>query len=117
LSVSLEKNRDDWTDQVYKRDPRLKTACSILIEPGYRRPMDTQEREWLKSFVSLASVGDTTPAQTLTELFSTRFEGGSGEFVRQPPVDQDNFLGQRGLSADGMALIVCSRHLQIIPVN
>src|SRR5690606_37016509 len=31
----------------HAQDRRLKTACALFIEPGYRRSMNAQEREWL----------------------------------------------------------------------
>ena len=104
-------------NEAHKRDPRLQTACTVLIEPGYRQPMTTQEREWLKSFTPLATVRGEHPIETLEALWANAPDGGSYEFMRQPPTDQDNFLNQIGLSSDGMALIVCAKHLRIIPTE
>lgn len=102
----------------HKRDRRLKTACAVFIEPGYRRSMNEQEREWLKGFMSLAEVREgVTPITTLGALWANAPEGRSQELLREPPTDQDNFLNQIGMSADGAAVIVCARQLYIIPIE
>src|SRR5690606_19191965 len=92
-------------------------ACALFIEPGYRRSMNAQEREWLRGFTSLATVRGIVPTPTLKALWANALEGGSQDFLRLPPIEQDNFLDRIGLSSDGMALIVCARQLHIIPVE
>ncbi len=101
----------------HERDRRLKTACSIYIEPGYRRPMTVQEREWLRGFTPLDKVGGTALASTLRALWASAPGDYGQDFVCLPPLDQDNFLGQVGHSPDRKALIVCSRQLHIIPAQ
>lgn len=98
------------------KDRRLKTACSISIEPGYRRPMTVQEREWLSSFTPLGDVRGVVPISTLEALWANAPKGWSQDFLRLPPLDQDNFLGRIGLSLDGMALIVSASQLRIVPM-
>ncbi|MDP0929941.1 hypothetical protein Q0601_22400 [Paracoccus onubensis] len=50
-------------------------------------------------------------------MWENALKGGSQDFLRLPPIEQDNFLDRIGLSSDGMALIVCARQLHIIPVE
>ncbi|WP_133492697.1 hypothetical protein [Alcanivorax sp. 24] len=108
-----------WNRNVpaHERDRRLKTACSILIEPGYRRPMSVREREWLGSFTPLDEVRGMVSASTLKALWASIPDGYSQDFVCLPPLDQDDFLGRIGLSSDHEALIVCAKQLHIVPVE
>ena len=98
-------------------EKKLEAACSISIEPGYRQPMTQPEREWLESFSSVAAVCDEALPQTLEAVWANAPDVGSRDFMRLPPVDQDNFLSQIGLSSDGMALIVCAQQLHIVPMD
>lgn len=106
-----------WEIPAHDRDRRLETACTISIEPGYRRPMNEQERKWLRSFTPLDQVRGAVPVSTLDALWANAPDDYTQDFLHLPPLDQDNFLGRIGLSSDGMALIVCARQLHIIPVE
>lgn len=114
-----KRQPSEWNRNIpaHERDRRLETACSIYIEPGYRRPMSVQEREWLRRFTPLDEVRGVVPASTLDALWASAPDDYSQDFVCLPPLDQDNFLGRIGLSSEHEALIVCARQLHIIPVE
>ncbi|MFV0476182.1 MAG: hypothetical protein ACK5MQ_18550 [Pikeienuella sp.] len=102
-------------NDAHARDKRLKTACSISIETGYRRKMSEQESAWLRSAAPLAEIRGAK-APTLTALWASQPTSGNREFMREPPAESGDFLGRISLSADGAALIICAWQLHIVPV-
>ncbi|WP_426955104.1 hypothetical protein [Muricoccus radiodurans] len=99
----------------HHRDPRLRTACHIDIETGFRPTLSEREAAWLRGFVPIASI----PGQ----------EGGGGplaavaapepdlDIIRQPPDELGPVRGRIGLAPEAEALILCTRELRVIPME
>lgn len=107
-----------WSTEnpAHDRDNRLKTACLVRVKPGYRRPLNEEERAWLKSVSPFADVAGFGTAKTLHDLWSIAPVSLAQDYLRLPPTDQDNFLGQIGFSTDDRAMIISTRQLYIVPV-
>lgn len=110
-------NRGDrGRNDAHERDPRLKTACSITLDTGFRPVPTPQELAWLESFSALARIrpeGADTPAS----LRAGRVGDLDLGHVRELPVGLERLIGQIGLSGDGQALILCDRRLCLVPLS
>lgn len=106
----------DWhtENEAHRREPRLATACSVSLQPGFRQEIDDTERMWLAHARSIAQVAGTVP-DTLTALWSNWPHGSGREFIREPVSGCVPLLGQIALSRDEDAVIVCARQLFIVP--
>lgn len=100
----------------HERDPRLKTACHLSLEPGYRQPLSPQERGWLDSFVDIMPVTGKA-VHDLLALRDASPGAGAAPFVREPVAACAPLLGRIGQSADGEGLIVCAGNLLLIPLR
>ncbi|MET3602086.1 hypothetical protein [Martelella mangrovi] len=109
----------DWPapNPAHERDKRLQSACTIRVQPGYRRPMSDQEREQLRSFTPFARSKGLVAPDTLEKLWSRAPDTTAQDYIRLPPTDQDNFLRQIGFSGDGRSMIICGGQLHIVPLE
>jgi hypothetical protein len=116
LAWPAELQRHRLVNPAHDRDPRLAIGCHIEVLTGYRPPVSPEEQAWLDSFQpaarfhfgpnARADIAATAPASE-NEL----------EFVREPPVHFNRYVGRIGLSADGRALIFCGEQLYLIPMS
>lgn len=105
---------DRTVNPAHGREPRLRTACLLEIETGFRLEATAEERAWLDGFVPIASVdGDRRMTPDGVRRLSP--PESELEFIREPPADVERFFGRVGRSADGGALIFCHTQLYLIP--
>ncbi|MET0180959.1 MAG: hypothetical protein ABW194_10840, partial [Novosphingobium sp.] len=50
-----------WTNDWTKREPRLREACHIFIDTGYRPPLSAVERAWVDGFEPALVLNDRPP--------------------------------------------------------
>jgi hypothetical protein len=50
-----------WTNDWTTREPRLREACHIFIDTGYRPPLSETERGWVDGFAASFTLGATVP--------------------------------------------------------
>ena len=104
------------SNPAHDRDPRLRTACSVSVQTGWRPPLSVRDRTWLDGFVPMgstrnwASAGPPDPASRVLSAETLL------EFTRDPPADVARLQGTFGLSAGKEALIVCDDALFVIPL-
>jgi len=103
-----------FTNPAQDRDPRLKTACHLLIDTGFRPPVTQTERGWLASFQSVAPIETTRMSGAAHPSPAAQEEL---EYVREPPAEAGPLFGSVGLSADRMALIFYGAQLYLIAVE
>lgn len=108
-----ELQGDGFDIEAHKTEPRLATACHIAIETGFRPALSAPERVWLDGFEPLHDL-DPGRARSAADLAQAAPESELA-FVREPPEDVERLLGRIGRSADGEALIACTRQLYIVP--
>lgn len=104
-------------NDAHERDPRLETACHVVVETGFRRPMSAEERGWLASAAPLAAVSGVGAAPDLATLAASQPTEASPAFLREPTPETAAVLGRIALSADGAGLILCARELHVIPME
>lgn len=102
------------SNHAHESDPRLATACSVSLQPGYRRPLDAQELAWLETARPIAAVAGQSAA-SLEALWANWPSGSGRDFIREPVAACTPLLGQIALSQNEQAVIVCSRQLFVLP--
>ena len=100
----------------HERDPRLRTACSVSIYPGYRPPLSEPERIWIRTARPLLRLCGERPARSWQELDSARPSVLDVEFARDPVPECERLLGALSLSGDGEGVVVCGNGLLVVPV-
>jgi len=99
------------------RDPRLKTACSVSVQTGWRPSLSARERAWLEGFVPMGATRNWISAQPKDPANRVLYAETLLEFMRHPPADVERFRGMFGLSNDGDALIACDDALYVVPLT
>jgi len=103
-------------NDAHDRDPRLKAACFIMLNTGFRPTPSPAEQAWLESFTPIARIraeGSDTPVSMRAAQVSDLDLG----HVRELPEGLERLIGHIGLSGDGEALIVCDKVLHIVPLS
>ncbi len=103
-----------FTNPAHERDPRLKTACHLVIDTGFRPPVTPTERAWLASFQSVARI--QTWRMSANAQPSPAGEDEL-EYVREPASEAAPLFGSVGFSADHRALIFYGAQLYLIAVE
>lgn len=104
-----------FVNPAHERDPRLKTACHLTIDTGFRPAVTAAEHAWIASFRPIARI-DTGRTSASTARQSPANEREL-EYVRDPPQEAARLFGSVGLPADRMALIFHGAQLCLIPVE
>ncbi len=102
------------TNAAHTRDKRLRTACALTVQTGWRPPLTPPERGWLDAFVPMGRTTNWTSANPRAEFGHGLFAETLIEFMRDPPADLARFRGAFGLAAGGEALIACEDALYLI---
>lgn len=107
------------TNPSHDRDPRLKTACSLNIETGFRVPLTSKERDWLGNYevVSTISGNRIYGRVTAKSILEEPPHQNELEFIREPPSNYEAIYGSVGYSQCREALIFCHAQLYVIPMN
>lgn len=104
-----------FTNPAHDRDPRLKTACHLSIDTGFRPVVSPGEHAWLATFKAVA------PIETgrMSDAAARQSPAGQGEleYVREPPAEAAPLFGSVGLSGDHLALIFYRAQLYLIPLE
>lgn len=103
-----------FTNPAHDRDPRLKTACHLVIDSGFRPLVTPTEHAWLASFESIAPI--ETRGMSATAQHSPAGQEEL-EFVREPPAEAAALFGSVGLSIDRKALIFYGAQLYLVAVE
>lgn len=98
----------------HNRDPRLKTACSVSVQTGWRPSLSARERAWLDGFVPMGPTRNWASTQSQDPAHRVLSAETLLEFMRNPPTDVDRFRGVFGLSSDRGALIACDGALYVV---
>lgn len=98
-----------------RREPRLRRACSVVIEPGFRPALSVLEREQLESSRLLLRLDDDAAPRSLDDLRRRRPSVTNAPFAREPDDSCRRLLGGLHVSADGRTLVVCRDQLLVIP--
>ncbi len=103
-----------FTNPAHDRDPRLKTACHLSIDSGFRPLVTQTEHAWLASFEPIARI-ETSGMSAIAQHSPARQD--ELEFVREPPGDTAPLFGFVGLSGDRKALVFYGSQLYLITVE
>ncbi|MGU3495878.1 hypothetical protein ACLBXM_17695 [Xanthobacteraceae bacterium A53D] len=106
-------NRDNPAEQ---RDNRLRTACHVHVVTGFRPALSMQERSWVSGFQPIAFEGYIGNACMARAGMMPPMETEM-EYVRDAENLVADFGSSLGLSADGLALIVVSQQLFVMPIE
>lgn len=104
-----------FTNPAHDRDPRLKTACLLAIDTGFRPAATPAERGWLASFESVARI--QTEGMSDGAVLQKPAAERELEYVREPPAEAAPLFGSVGLSADRAALIFYGTQLYVVAVE
>lgn len=105
------------TNPAHERDPRLKTACSICITPGYRAILSAVELARVRSARILLRLQGERVADSIGALDEARPSPLDAEFARDPVPECERLLGTIALSSDGETIVMCGRALLLIPMS
>lgn len=103
------------SNPAHDREPRLKTACHITVNVGYRPLVSAADQIRLENFVPIAPI-----VQTGIPLMPAWFRPAPEnilEFIRIPGQEELRIRGWIGHSADRAALIFFNDELVIIPMH
>ncbi|WP_419899545.1 hypothetical protein [Roseomonas sp. USHLN139] len=100
----------------HQHEPRLRQACHIAIETGFRRRLSAQEREWLAHAVPLAE-NPSRPAPSLEALARRPAAEMLLEFAREPEPAMRPWLGQLARGPATEALIFCQGQFCLVPTG
>jgi hypothetical protein len=103
-----------FRNPAHDRDPRLKTACHLSIDSGFRPPVTQAERAWLASFEPVAAIGGRRMPATAQPCPAAQEEL---EYVREAPAEAAPLFGSVGLPADRKALIFYGAQLYLTTVE
>jgi hypothetical protein len=103
-----------FTNPAHERDPRLKAACLLSIDTGFRPPANAAERAWLATSEAVARI--ETGGTSETTARNSPASQAELEYVRDPPAEAAPLFGAVGLSADRLALIFYGAQLYLIAV-
>ncbi|MGH8206897.1 MAG: hypothetical protein ACRETK_08975, partial [Steroidobacteraceae bacterium] len=103
-----------FTNAAQQRDPRLKSACHLLVDTGFRPPLTATESAWLASFEPVASIEASGTSNTGPPAPARQEEL---EYVREPPAQSARLCGSVGFSGDRKALIFHGAQLYLIAVE
>jgi len=101
-----------FTNPAQDRDPRLKSACHLVIDTGLRPPATAAERAWLASCAPVAPIATWRMSAAAQQAPA---EEAELEYVREPPAEAARLYGSVGLPADRGALIFYGAQLYLIP--
>jgi hypothetical protein len=98
------------------REPRLRTACHLNINTGWRAVASAEELQRLASFVPVGRIAleDRRVSARSAELLPAH--EGELEFVREPVGHFAHLFGFVGFSADRATLIFWHRQLYLVPM-
>lgn len=104
-----------FTNPAHDRDARLKTACLLSIDTGFRPAATPAERAWLATFEAV----DRIETGGISETTARKSPASQPEleYVRDPPAEAAPLFGAVGLSADRLALIFYGAQLYLIAVD
>lgn len=119
-SVSLQASGPDpryplEPSEADRREPRLRRACSVEIEPGFRPALSVLEREQLDGSRLLLRLDDDAALRSLDDLRRQRPSVTSAPFAREPDDSCRRLLAGLHVSVDGRMLVVCREQLLVIP--
>ena len=104
-----------FTNPAHDRDPRLKTACHLAIDTGFRPAATPMERAWLTTFETVAPI--ETGRMSDSTVRQSPASQAELEYVREPPAAAAPLFGSVGVSADRKALIFYGAQLYLIAVE
>jgi hypothetical protein len=111
-----ELQRWPTTNPSHEREPRLKTACHLSIDTGWRKSVSPEEVTQLASFVRLGRTKLWDRRITATSADAAAAEQSELEFVREPIAAFAHLFGAVGHSADRTMLIFWHRQLYLVPM-
>ena len=94
-------------------DPRLSTACSIDLVPGWRRPLSIED---LRIVEDMAVVGRGSPRGVRTLTTSAASDDDIG-YVREPGPGMATMDAVIGVEPTSRTLVACPGKLMIIPLD
>ena len=104
------------SNPAHDRDPRLRTACSVSVQTGWRPPLSVRDRTWLDGFVPMGPTRNWVSGEPQDPANRILSAETLLEFMRDPPADVARLRGAFGLSVDGEALVICDDALFVIPL-
>ena len=104
-----------FANPAHERDPRLKTACLLSIETGFRPAATEVECGWLATFEAVAPI--ETGRMSDGAVRQTPAAERELEYVRKPPAEAAPLFGSVGFSADRTALIFYGAQLYLIALE
>ena len=99
----------------HDRDPRLKTACDLAIETGFRKTATAVELTWLNGFVPVGRV-QVGGQITASAAYGSPAPENELEFVREPIAELAHIFSSVGHSPDHEALIFWHTQLYLVPM-
>ena len=111
-----ELQRWPTTNPSHDREPRLKTACHLSIETGWRGAASPTELKELASFTSIGAIQLDDRRITALSADTSPAEQSELEFVRTPIAELAHIFGFIGQSADRVVLIFWHRQLYLVPM-
>lgn len=108
-----KKELDLSDNPIYEREHKLKTACHITVNTGYRPPLSFAEIFLLRSFIKIASL-----QSRISEMPCWYWPAPEYilEFTRMPKRECERVRGLIGWSADCSTLIWFNRELFLVPL-
>jgi len=103
------------TNPAHEREPRLKTACHLAINSGYRIPCSAHELAMLQTFELISAIG--VKESTRSHVRDSPAHQSELEFVREPHSEAMNLFGLLGRSADDATLIFFNSQLYLVPMT
>jgi hypothetical protein len=110
-----DMQRFSMTNPAHSKEPRLKVACSMSINTGYRSPCTVEEKALIESFVPVARMPGALSAMRHNQRRPAPQR--ELEFIRLVDADMDAKYGWIGRSADHSVLISFSSELYIVPME
>lgn len=98
----------------HEREPRLKAACHVQIDTGFRQLASVQEQAWVDSFVPIARLPERSISSK--DYYFAGTLQHEREFIRRAEPKFRNTHGSIGCSADRSVLIVHEAELYIVPI-
>ncbi len=103
------------SNPAHELEPRLKTACYIAINSGYRIPCSAHELAMFRTFKPISSIA--AKESTRVNVRDCPAHQSELEFVREPHSEAMNLFGLLGLSADRATLIFFNSQLYLVPMR
>jgi hypothetical protein len=110
-----ELQRWHMTNRAHEREPRLKTACYLGINTGYRTVCSAHELAMFRTFEPISPIGSKESPRT--NVRDSPAHQSELEFVREPHPEAMNLIGLLGRSADGATLIFFGSQLYLVPMK